>query len=222
MASPVSTRPSAAFQPPRRALQNNPQSAGNPPTQVNGAPQGGSGQRTRGGGAGQPGAPQDIPQGGLDPRTNFIVTQRFRGRRGPNPGDQPGQNPPGAVNPGQPNNPAGNASGEISADRLNQAAGGNQRIVQSLQRVAQNPEGARALSIALSKGTTFTTGQLEGNTAGITSFATGRPPAITLERLETDVVAHEVAHAAFPNMDHEAVYEFGRQVARSLGETPIT
>lgn len=158
-----------------------------------------------------------------------MVMQRFRGRRGGgNTEAPPNQAAPNQAQqdrsiPSDDQTPdSTSVSGDISMERLNKATNGIQQIIQALLKIAEDPQGAKALSIALDKGTTFKMGQLDGNTAGITAFATGQPPAITLERLETDVVAHEIAHAAYPDMSHEAVYEFGRQVARALGETPIT
>lgn len=254
MANPISNRPSFAFQAPRGGRPQGapgqdddnqaqgPQRNGNADaTQEGQGPGRGGGQCNRGGGddggdASEDNANQDrgrgprgsgdIPQGGLESRTSFIVMQRFRGRRGG--GGENTEAPPTQAAPQGRNIPSDDqipnitGSGDISTERLSRATGGNQQIMQVLQRIAEDPQGARALSIALDKGTTFKMGQLDGNTAGITAFATGQPPAITLEKLETDVVAHEIAHAAYPDMAHEAVYEFGRQVARALGETPIT
>lgn len=153
------------------------------------------------------------PQGGLDPKANFEVTQGLRNRDTGNTG-----------NSGTANNsstPSGN-SGPISAEEISQAAGGDAEIEEKLNQMAQDPEGAEALRVALDKGTTFKRGELEGNTAGLTTYRSGQPPEITLESMNIDVVAHEVFHAAYEDMDHDEVYEAGRRVARNLGETPIT
>ncbi len=113
----------------------------------------------------------------------------------------------------------GGPAGPISQEELERAAGGNQQIVATLQKVAQDPEGAKALRTALDKGTTFKSGQLAGNVVGLTESGGGRNPVVTLEDPSSvDTAAHEIAHAAYPDMPHEQVYMFGHQVAQNLGE----
>lgn len=189
------------------------------------------------GNQGNPGKPVEVrtqqrssgaPQGGLDPKTNFEVTQ---GRQRPKPqgsSSEPGGNTRLAAeqpgNTGKKGGPSPNsgAGGPISEDEINKATGGDAEIAAGLTKMSQDPEGAKALRDALDKGTTFKQGEIEGNAVGLTEYATGQAPHITLERLNIDVIAHEVFHAAYQDMDHEQVYEAGRQVARNLGEKPIT
>lgn len=175
--------------------------------------------------------PSGAPQGGLDPKTSFEVTQ---GRQRPKPqgsSPEPGGNtrlaaeqPGNTGNTGKKGGPSPNAGagGPINEDEINKAAGGDAEIAAGLTKMSQDPEGAKALRDALDKGTTFKQGNIEGNAVGLTEYASGQPPHITLERLDIDVIAHEVFHAAYQDMDHEQVYEAGRQVARNLGEKPIT
>ena len=178
------------------------------------------------------------PQGALDPKVNFEVNQGRRGggrfgggqKGGPSGGGRPtgGDKPAGAGAAGGSAPTGGNAPANGNAPTggnapidMEKAAGGDPEILAALQKVASSPKGSEALQIALDKGTTFHRGELEGNTAGLTTWS-GDSTTITLERLETDVVAHEIFHAAYPDMDHEAVYQAGRDVATSLGEKPIT
>ena len=111
------------------------------------------------------------------------------------------------------------APGPIDEQKLLQAAGGDQQIVATLKKIAQDPEGAKALQIAMDKGTTFKRGELAGNVVGLTETGGGQGPRITLEDpTNVDTAAHELAHAAFPDMDHKLVYQFGHDVAARLGE----
>lgn len=110
-------------------------------------------------------------------------------------------------------------AGQVSDQELQQAAGGNQQIIATLKKVSSDPEGAKALRKALDNGTTFKAGNLAGDVVGLTEFKGGNGPVITLENPDSvDTAAHELAHAAFPDMDHKLVYEFGHQVAGNLGE----
>lgn len=153
-----------------------------------------------------------LPQGGLDPRSTFDVSQGLLRNVG-NTGGLVAPFPGISI-------PTGN-TGEIGAAEVNLATGGDPVITETLLKVAQDPDGASALRIALNSGTTFQRGQLEGNVVGLTEFGPG-PPVITLEDpTSVDTAAHEIAHAAFPEMDHDLVYEFGHQVARNLGEPTI-
>lgn len=116
----------------------------------------------------------------------------------------------------------GGEAGPIAIGELVQAAGGDQEIVATLQKVASDEEGAKALRLALDEGTTFQQGGLEGNVVGLTEYGGGGGPVVTLEDPSSvDTAAHEIAHAASPDMDHELVYEFGHQVATRLGEPTI-
>jgi hypothetical protein len=106
----------------------------------------------------------------------------------------------------------------IDEQQLLEAAGGDRQIVETLKKVAQDPEGAKALKTALEKGTTFKRGGLEGDTVGLTEYRSNGP-VITLENpSDVDTAAHELAHAAYPDMAHDQVYEFGHRIARNLGE----
>lgn len=89
-------------------------------------------------------------------------------------------------------------------------------------KIAQDPEGAKALRDALDKGTTFKRGQLDGNVVGLTEYGSGRPPVITLEDPSSvDTAAHEIAHAAYQGMPHDEVYDFGHRIANNLGEPAV-
>lgn len=113
------------------------------------------------------------------------------------------------------------ATGEVDPQKLQQAAGGDPQLQATLEKIAQDPEGAKALQVALDKGTTFKVGNFPGSKAGETRTGNG-PPQITVEDPNNiDTVAHELAHAAFPDMAHPDVYEFGHRVAENLGAKPI-
>jgi hypothetical protein len=89
----------------------------------------------------------------------------------------------------------------IDEQQLLEAAGGDRQIVETLE-----------------KGTTFKRGGLEGDTVGLTEYRSNGP-VITLENpSDVDTAAHELAHAAYPDMAHDQVYEFGHRIARNLGE----
>lgn len=105
---------------------------------------------------------------------------------------------------------------EVTDEEIAAAAGGDPEIIALLKQLDQDPEGHKALRLALDKGTTFKRGELAGNVVGLTESGGGRGPVITLESMSIDTIAHETAHAAYPDMSHAEVYRFGHRVEDRL------
>jgi hypothetical protein len=179
--------------------------------------------------------------GGVDSKTQFLATQRLQQKPAP---FSPAK-PPASVK--EENSPviskaAGNGVSDrqdengLTAKQLNttgaaaavndaeiqKAAGGDQQIIKVLQQINTDAEGHKALRLALDRGTTYQQGNLGGSTVGLTEF--NGKPKITLEVVNTEITAHETAHAAYekpggpPELDisHAEVYRFGERVASRL------
>jgi hypothetical protein len=112
------------------------------------------------------------------------------------------------------------ANSIVSDADIQKATGGNQALAATLKKVASDPEGAKVLRDALNKGTTYTIKPLDGGTAGLTHLASNKAPYVEIDDNATgniSVLAHESAHAAYPDMDHTDVYNLGYRISDNLG-----
>lgn len=105
---------------------------------------------------------------------------------------------------------------EVTDEEIFKAAGGDPEIIALLKKLDEDPEGHKALRLALDKGTTYKKGELDGNVVGLTETSSDHGPVITLESMSIDTIAHETAHAAYPEMSHAEVYRFGHRVEEHL------
>jgi hypothetical protein len=111
------------------------------------------------------------------------------------------------------------AAAPVTDEEIRTAAGGDPEIMALLKKLNEDPEGHKALRLALDQGTTYSKGELEGNVVGLTRYGGNSGPKITLESMSIDTIAHETAHAAYHDMSHAEVYRLGHRVEDRLGKT---
>lgn len=115
-----------------------------------------------------------------------------------------------------------NQQGKYTHEDFLKAAGGDEEIAATMDKIYQHPEGRKAIDKALDKGVTLKKGSLPGAEAGVTKYGGGSAPAITVENASVDVVAHELLHAAYQDdINHQTVYNTAHRIATDLGE-PVT
>jgi len=111
-------------------------------------------------------------------------------------------------------------SNSISDEEINKATNGDPTLTATLKKIASNPDGAKLLRDALNKGVTYSIGDIGGEFSGAAGVTSGSTVKMGSKDFASTVsyVAHETAHAAYPEMDHQSIYETGYKIAKSLGE----
>jgi hypothetical protein len=119
------------------------------------------------------------------------------------------------------NGPATTGGSAVVTDaEILQATKGDQKLAATLRKVVTDPEGAKVVRDALDRGTTYVQKQMQGSVAGLTHLSSGSAPFIEIDpeaSSNLSVLAHESAHAAYPDMDHTDVYNIGYRVSDNLG-----
>jgi hypothetical protein len=125
-----------------------------------------------------------------------------------------------AAAPSTPTAPANAKAGPISDAEIDKATGGDAKLSATLKKIATDPEGAKVLRDALNRGTTYKQEEQEPGRGGVTVLSSGSAPKISIAPSGVNnlsILAHESAHAAYPDMDHTDVYNLGYRVSDNLG-----
>jgi hypothetical protein len=125
---------------------------------------------------------------------------------------------------GSVNTPSSGKTGPITDEEINKATHGDKELSATLKKASQDPKGAQVLRDALNKGTTYRQSKLSDPTVGLTTESSDKPPDVQIDpsvKNSVDTITHESAHAAYPDMPHNEVYNIGHQVAKDLGQPTV-
>jgi len=111
-------------------------------------------------------------------------------------------------------------AGPITDAEIDKATNNDEQLSATLKKIATDPEGAKVLRDALNRGTTYKQEEQEPGRGGVTTISSDSAPKISIAPSGVNnisILAHESAHAAYPDMDHTDVYNLGYKISDNLG-----